>query len=525
MSAARASSTTLLALVLCACTGNDDEGQGDTQTNDEQGTSSSSAGTSESSGSTGTSESSGEATTALDTSDSSDSDSTTGDELPEGCLPDVFDHAPPPTTIDGLPAVPIDVLSLDAQLSFDAGAQSAQAESTLVFQLGADGGMPIFDLRQAITAASLDGAPLGSGQYALHDFGRGIDAGFRILEVELEPCSIHTLELSHAIAQPNAPLSGGLTYASAPARLYFDVYMSDLQPGRYLESWLPANLPFDRHPISLQIELVNAEVQHDMIANVPINGIGATQWQLEFPDTTRAMSPLIVLVPSEEISALGGIHDTNGQALDYRVYRNVSVDTPIEAIELELLAALDEFALSSGPFVHESMAAYVGVGLRSMEYAGALTAEPDNLRHEVFHSWWARGVLPATYADGWIDEAWTMYNTTPGFSLTSEPFEPSDPPVLLFDPHPFARDTPDAAYVEGRSFFAGLAAIVGVEPLRDAMAELYLAIGPHGSLTTAMLERHLYCTTGELPELRQAFWRYVYGQVDAVPSVDPDYCA
>jgi hypothetical protein len=56
------------------------------------------------------------------------------------------------------------------------------------------------------------------------------------------------------------------------------------------------------------------------------------------------------------------------------------------------------------------------------------------------------------------------------------------------------------------------------------MAELYASVGPLGSLTTAQLEQHLYCSSGELVDIRQGFWRFVYGQGGVVEDVPLDYC-
>ena len=61
-----------------------------------------------------------------------------------------------------------------------------------------------------------------------------------------------------------------------------------------------------------------------------------------------------------------------------------------------------------GPWVHgDTFWAFVWGHGRGMEYDGATTASVPALEHEVFHSWFGRGVKPARAADGWIDEAWT----------------------------------------------------------------------------------------------------------------------
>ena len=74
-----------------------------------------------------------------------------------------FHLAPPPKTVDGLAAVPIDIQTIDAVFVFDGAAASATADATITYTVGPTAGNPIFDLRQDITAAWLDGAPFPAG--------------------------------------------------------------------------------------------------------------------------------------------------------------------------------------------------------------------------------------------------------------------------------------------------------------------------------------------------------------------------
>ena len=46
-----------------------------------------------------------------------------------------------------------------------------------------------------------------------------------------------------------------------------------------------------------------------------------------------------------------------------------------------------------------------------MKYDRAVATTEGVLQHEVFHSWFARGVKPASQNDSWFDEGWTVYNT------------------------------------------------------------------------------------------------------------------
>lgn len=464
-----------------------------------------------------------EATTG--TGDDQRSDHDRPSDHPRECVPAAFVHAPAPVEVDGLTAVPIDILELDAELSFDAAAASAYAHGTLTFQLGEAGGMPIFDLRQTPDTLRLDGKTLPGSALARHDFGAGGDAGFLILEVTLAPCSVHRLEFGHSLGVPQAPLAVGPSYGQAPARVHFDLFASDLNAGRFLESWLPANMPWDRHPISLSVTLEHAEIPHALIGNGVVDEIGPHQWQLEFPATTTALDPMVVLLPSDAIDSQTGVHRAaNGQAIPFAIHVDTQVGTSAAVIATQVAAHLDELVASLGPYPHPELTVYIHPSSRSMEYAGATTSNLGSLEHEIFHSWWARGLSPANYADGWIDEGWDMFNTG-SHAFVPAPLLTADAgPWQLHDPHPFARKTPDDAYDEGRKVFAGLAEIMGVEPLRAAMNELYAELGPLGSIATAQLERALFCASGERLEVRQLFHRFVHGlDGDAAPVAD-GYC-
>jgi hypothetical protein len=93
-----------------------------------------------------------------------------------------FDLAPLPKTVDGLLAVPIDLQQVTASLLFDGATSSGTGDATMQFVMGSQDGNPIFDLRQTITAAWLDGATLPVAELAHHDFGGGPHAELRVVE-------------------------------------------------------------------------------------------------------------------------------------------------------------------------------------------------------------------------------------------------------------------------------------------------------------------------------------------------------
>ena len=160
-----------------------------------------------------------------------------------------FDLAPPAQTVDGLLAVPIDIQNITASLVFDGATSSGHGDATLDFVLGPQGGNAIFDLRQTISQAWLDGVPFPVTKLDHHDFGGGVDAHLRILESVLAANSSHSLRVVYSLGPPQASTAGSyqpaMTWSAGP-RLAFNFGFTDLGAGRYLEAWIPANLIFDQ---------------------------------------------------------------------------------------------------------------------------------------------------------------------------------------------------------------------------------------------------------------------------------------
>ena len=119
-------------------------------------------------------------------------------------MPTNFHLAPPSKLVDGLIAVPIDIQTITASLTFDGASQSGSGDATLTFIIGPQAGSAIFDLRQTITAAWLDGTPIALTK-SLHDFGGGAGAALRVLASMLAAGSMHTLRIPYSLGIPQAP--------------------------------------------------------------------------------------------------------------------------------------------------------------------------------------------------------------------------------------------------------------------------------------------------------------------------------
>jgi hypothetical protein len=425
--------------------------------------------------------------------------------------------APLPTILNGRRIVAPDVEEIDARLRFDVPAQEASGEAVVRFAAGGETGHPAFDLRQPIDWVRLDGKDLGPEVWPSVDLGAGPGAEMRVLEVSLEAGTGHELEVGYRLDTPAAVGSEPIVWTDGGLR--FDLWMSDLHPGRYLEMWVPAPLIHDRFALKLDVELVKGDRPHAVITNaenVDVLARGGS-WSLRFPDRFTSLSPMLVIAPADEVELRHGtvtLPDRE-RSLDVVCGRYLEVDADLGACEADIKSWLLYSSTRYGPWVHgDTFWAFVWGHGRGMEYDGATTASVPALEHEVFHSWFGRGVKPARAADGWIDEAWTTWATTsrrteqPRFA--AEELTLDQPPVELYPQHAWSRHTAVAAYTDGARLFAGLAYLFGgPERLRSAMADWYRGNAGRAA-TTDGLAAHL--TTWSGVDISPWWARYVHGR-------------
>jgi hypothetical protein len=391
----------------------------------------------------------------------------------------------------------VDVTAIDATLSFDARVRVARAEATMRFTVDDPAASCVFDLRQDIAGAWLDHEPLPAERLARTADGvRVIDTGGSLAAGD------HELQLVYDLDVPDVadPLPVGWT-SNVPG-VVFDLWMSDLHPGRYLESWLPAPLCHDRFQLRIELDLSGSSEAHAVFANGAYRHDGVV-----YPDTCTSLSPMLVVAPEARVEVIdsGGI----------TVCKLAGPEIDLDSCHSQIRSYLDHNRETFGDYVFgDTFLAYVWGSARGMEYDGATTSSVGALEHEVFHSWFGRGVKPACANDGWIDEAFTTWYTAgqPRQRQWAEPFDWDEPPVLLRPPGAYDRFTPREAYTVGARLFAGVADVLGgPEGLVEAMAGLYREKAG-GFLTTDELEATLSAAVGSshAGQVRAAFDRWVH---------------
>ena len=217
-----------------------------------------------------------------------------------------FDLAPPPVTVGGITIVPVDIQTIDARLVFNGAGSTVTGDATIKFIVGPISGRPMFDLRQPIIAVWLDGASIPVAQILTRDLGGGVGTEMRVLDTSLASGSTHSLRLAYNVALPLSPPGGGyppaLTWTAGP-RVAWNGGFTDLAPGRYLESWVPANLIWDQYVITLDVSVTGTAIAHTLITNRATTTLATNSWRVVFPDTSCAMSTLLELRASDALTS------------------------------------------------------------------------------------------------------------------------------------------------------------------------------------------------------------------------------
>ncbi len=428
-----------------------------------------------------------------------------------------FHIAPPAKTVDGLLAVPMDIQTTDASFVFDGLSQTVVGDATITYTVGPTAGYPIFDLRQTPTAAWVDGASFPISQLASHDFGAGTFSELRILESWQAAGSVHSLRIQYQMALPASQLTGAypprLDWSPGP-KLRFAFGLSDLNAGRYTEAFLPSNLIFDQFALTLDIQIINTLASHSVITNGTVTAMGSNHWSIAFPDRFTALSPLLEIRASD---ALVFQSDTvslpvSGATVAIEAWQLVGGSADLTAQINLIKSHLIENENAYGPYHHGArfVAFFNGGG---MEYEGGTTTDPSALRHETFHSWFARGVKPASQADGWWDEAYTTYHDHGAVDAIA--FDYTSSPIQLCSRNPWQRRTPGNSYGDGERFWKGMASLLGAATVNSLMADFYCAFRGQ-PVSTEMMEGFLLSKSGQSGVV-DAFHRFIYGFPDASP--------
>ncbi|MDZ4677458.1 MAG: hypothetical protein SGI74_08105 [Oligoflexia bacterium] len=304
-----------------------------------------------------------------------------------------IENAPPAFSINGGKAIYVDFKDAKYEIVYDLKNKTAVATSTINFQ-SFEEGMPIFDSVAEPVSVSIDGKSVIQGLIS----DPQSQTKMRLVKQSFAP-GMHKMVVVTNLAP---------TFATNGVRNLFA--MTDLDDRGYLEKYLPANLEYDQVGMTFTIDILGIQGEQDFFTNGQLSKLKDSKWMIEFPEYFTSSSLYFHTAPKGQFHLKDfNIASMDGRSLPVRVYGE-SLDTVnrfIPAIE----KSIKGLEVKYGPWRHSSVTVYASSTMGGgMEYSGATVTSMWALNHELTHSYFARGVMPATGNSGWIDEAITTWS-------------------------------------------------------------------------------------------------------------------
>lgn len=349
---------------------------------------------------------------------------------------------------------PVDIVTEELKLSLDVATQKTSGRATIQFRSHRDA-HPYLELKGTITLAELDGVAVDVLPLTDPD---GLGLSFHAFD-RFTAVGEHTLILEYELPE------SAVTYNSTGVN--FITSMRDVSNVRFFEVWAPVAFEDDQFHLKLELELLNTAGTHQIFSNGEVLTNTPSNWTLEFPAFYTKSSFYIHLTNSTYV-----IRDIICEGIPVRVYSS-STQAANEAVAI-LPGLFREFIDDYGPFPHDRFLAFVQTSRGGMEYAGATVSSIGALDHELLHSWFARGVMPAEGRSGWIDEAIASWRDNGYFQA---PSLLRRQPTNLSHYSAFRQSTPSNSYSDGRELLAELdrvfAGYGGLKPILRLFADTY----------------------------------------------------
>lgn len=304
-------------------------------------------------------------------------------------------HRPPGFSFNGDRAVFVDFQEAHHQITYDIMGKNAVVKSTLTMNV-VEEGHPVFDLVNEPTSIMVDGVGVSSQTVSTPSN----ETTVRVLSKKL-PVGLHQLEIE-------VPLTNLVEFTGKGVKNAF--WVTDLDDRYYLERYIPVNFEYDRVKMTFDLHFKGLLAAQHVFANGKVSWIAEDRARIEFPDHFTVNSLYFHTSPVDSVDLIEfDFPSLGGKTIPVKIYAQGPNAYELPAFKTETIKVLEELESDYGAFPHDSVTIYnadlAHMGLGGMEYAGATVTNIYALGHELFHSYFARGLVPANGNAGWIDEA------------------------------------------------------------------------------------------------------------------------
>lgn len=409
-----------------------------------------------------------------------------------------FHLAPPDFDVKAGRAVFVDIKEGSFKLTFDVEEKVATVKSRLVFETRTTG-LPIFDLIPTPRNARLNGEAV-KVLSEKDPYGQKL----RIVNRTVAP-GVHVLEMENE-------LRTNTSFSKYSNRVSSAFWIRDLKYRKFLEQYLPANFEYDQYPMTFDVEIKgDRKPRYDLYVNGELNQTSENSWRIVYPPYFTSSSLYFHLTPKgskrrieEEYTSI------TGRKFKIVTYSEWYIKTSsFMRYAKEVMAELEN---DYGPWPHPSFIAYGTLPGGGMEHSGATQTSYGALDHEMLHSYFAKGVQPASGDDGWLDEAIASWRDYGYQRLPTVSFEGSN----IGRQSVYKRNTDSRSYALGRAFLAYLD--YRLEHLGGLKAFLrgYFAAYNQTLVTTLHFKNNLEFFSGI--NFDAEFDRYIWGAVTDGPE-------
>lgn len=417
-----------------------------------------------------------------------------------------LEDAPKPFSHLGSKAVPIDISHVEIDYVFDASSQKTTATAQLEFT-SEETGFPFFDIVPKVTNIVLDGNTLPSSSLVERSDPESVTK-VRVLQKSVAANTTHTLTLDFELPQSL------VTYTGNKVRTGF--FMSDLANGgrEFFEQFGPANFEFDHVKYTFNVKILGTSHDHEIFTNGEETSTGPNEWTVEFPDYFTSSSLYFHLSEKSRFAQESFEYKGTSKNIPVIVYAD-SKDLVTKGVA-STKRALSELERDYGSFYHNKLVIYLTNGGGGMEYCGATITSLWALGHELTHSWFARGVMPADGNAGWIDEAVASWRDNNYPTASSAP---AGNPVNLGGFSIYKRETTQKAYGAGATLISQFDFLFrNIGGMKKILSKMYDEFAG----TTITVDKFKdFLTRESSTDLSSIFKRYVYGQklLEEFPNV------
>ena len=347
-----------------------------------------------------------------------------------------LDKRPPAFATARSQAVFADFTNAYYEITYDLAAKA----STVVAHIDlvtAEDGQVIFDSLQEPTKVLIDGEETGAELIATP----GKETVIRVVKKDV-PAGMHHLQV-------NVPMGKEMIeFTESGVKNAF--WMSDLNDRGYIEKYLPTNFIFDLVPMTLKLKFVGGLAKQSIYTNGNVTKISDSEYKVVFRKNLNVTCPYFHTVPEGTFAEKAfSVRSVDGRELPALIYVPEAESSRLPGLQAKVISLIEELENDYGAFLHSSILVYVNAPSGGMEYSGATVTSESALGHELFHSYFARGVMPADGNSGWIDEALASWRDKGYSSITS--LEGSSKMANLGT---YTRLTDRAAYSFGERFMS-----------------------------------------------------------------------